>query len=295
MVRRTSWSSRCHPSILLERGWNWKKPARHHDLALSPRWGSLTVGDTMLPSLKHGSNLKNGSLNGSNAGLPPTLTLLRHLLQHSIHNCLLKAGPTILADHQRAHSQLWLEHVAWWKTLTAGDTMLPLSECCGVALLLHPSISAFAGACLKPTKSQLEMGGNAAHLRSQNTYIGCSRGNLSIFIFQVRFSRCNKETNCIIVAALMLRRCVCCSCRIPAFVLLLDGDFATKNLRCDLCMKLQGLRSRFSKMFALHVNKFIFHWMKLCKLTSSGHGIELITDFWIEVAWVWKNRLDIMT
>ena len=39
------------------------------------------------------------------------------------------------------------------------------------------------------------MGGNAAHLRSQNTYIGCSRGNLSIFIFQVHFSRCNKATN----------------------------------------------------------------------------------------------------
>ena len=48
------------------------------------------------PSLKHGSNLKDGSLNGSNAVLPPTLTLLRHLPRHSMHSCLLKVRPTIL-------------------------------------------------------------------------------------------------------------------------------------------------------------------------------------------------------
>ena len=90
----------------------------------------------------------------------------------------------------------WLEHVAWWKTLTVGDTMLLLSECWGVALLLHSSISAFAGAWqkLKPTKSKLEMGGNAAHLR----------GNLNICIFQVNCSR-GKATSCTV--SLSLRWC----------------------------------------------------------------------------------------
>ena len=47
----------------------------------------------------------------------------------------------------------------------------------------------------------------------------------------------------------------------------------------------------FPKMVALHVNKLIFHWMKLFKLISSGHGTKLIIDFWIEVARVWKTGL----
>ena len=78
---------------------------------------------------------------------------------------------------------------------------------------------------LKPTKLHVEMGGIAAYLRSENAYMGCRRGNLSIFIFQVNCSRCKAASHphhfgCDNVEVLLLLL----SCRIPAFLLLEHGS-----------------------------------------------------------------------